>query len=110
MLRISDIFVQFMPRLYAIFKKNNVSLTAGHSQRAHLPIERVQFQVHRARQRQRDANAVQHRAVRKDPNVHVRHDDVVEVTLLLVGEEQIGHPHAVRLGQRQVFQTAYTQK
>jgi hypothetical protein len=48
--------------------------------------------------------AVENGAVRKDAYVYVGHDDVVEMTLLLVGEEQIRHPDAISLRQSQVFQ------
>lgn len=72
-----------------------------------MSVQRVEFQVHWTGQRQRDTDTVEDRAEGEYPDVDVRHDDVVEVSLLLVGEEQIRHPHSVCLGQRQVFQFAW---
>lgn len=48
-------------------------------------------------------NTVQDGTVWKYSDVNVRHDDVVEVAFLLVGEEQVRHPHSVRFGQSQVL-------
>ena len=48
-------------------------------------------------------DAVEDVAAGEDAHVDVGHDDVVEVALPLVGEEQIGHPDLVRVGQRQVL-------
>lgn len=48
-------------------------------------------------------NTVQDGTVWKYSDVNVRHDDVVEVAFLLVGEEQVRHPHSVRFSQSQVL-------
>lgn len=48
-------------------------------------------------------DAVEHVAVGEYADVHVGHDDVVEVALALVGKEQVGHPHLFRVVQRQVL-------
>lgn len=82
-------------------------LTAGHPQGAGLLVQRVQLEVHGTRQSERDTDAVQDSPVRKDPDVHVGHDDIVKVAFLLVREEQVGHPNPVGLGQRQVFETTW---
>lgn len=52
-------------------------------------------------------NAVEDPAVGEDAHVHVGYDDRVEVALSFVGEEQIGHPHFARIGQRQVLEFAF---
>ena len=48
-------------------------------------------------------NGVQDAAMFVNPQIDVRQQDVVEVTFLLVLEEQIGHPDLLDLGQGQVF-------
>jgi hypothetical protein len=44
-------------------------------------------------------NTVEDGTIWKYSDVDVGHDDVVEVALLLIGEEEIRHPHAVGLCQ-----------
>jgi hypothetical protein len=51
-------------------------------------------------------DAVEDPSVGEDAHVDVGHDDVVEMSLSLVGEEQVGHPHFVGVGQRQIFDFA----
>lgn len=50
--------------------------------------------------------AVENGAVWEDADVDVRHDDVVEMSFPFIGEEQIGHPHFVRIRQGKVFDFA----
>jgi len=38
-------------------------------------------------------NTIEHGAVREYPYVNIRHNNVVEVTFLLIGEKQVWHPH-----------------
>lgn len=51
-------------------------------------------------------DTVQYRAVRKYSNVHIWHNDIVKVTFLLIGEEQIRHPHPVGFRESEILQPA----
>lgn len=55
-------------------------------------------------------DAVEDTAVGKNADVHIGHDDGVEMPLSFIREEQIGHPHFVRIGQRQIFDFTYRPK
>ena len=44
-------------------------------------------------------DAVKNFAVWEDPDVDIGYDDVVKVTLSLVGEKEIRHPHFFRIRQ-----------
>ena len=48
-------------------------------------------------------DAVQNFAFRVDPDVDVGHDDVVEVSSLLVLEKRVRHPDFVRVSHGEVF-------
>lgn len=48
-------------------------------------------------------DTVEDGAVREDADVDIGHDDVVEVALLLVGEEQVRHPYPGGVRQSQVL-------
>ena len=48
-------------------------------------------------------DAVEDAAVGVDADVQVGQNDVMEVSLLLVLEEEVRHPHHLRLGQGQVL-------
>jgi hypothetical protein len=51
-------------------------------------------------------DAVEDASVWEDADVDIGHDDVVKVSLSLVGEEQVGHPHFVGIRQRQILDFA----
>jgi hypothetical protein len=53
-------------------------------------------------------DAVKDVAVGINAHVDVGHDQIVEVAVSLVGEEQIRHPDLLRVGQRQIFDLAFT--
>ena len=48
-------------------------------------------------------DTVQDLAVRRDPHEHVRQEDVVQVRFPLVLEEQIRHPHLLRIHKDEVL-------
>ena len=56
-----------------------------------------------SRQIKAPPDAEKHIAIRKDPDVEVRCENVVESSDLLVSEESIGHPHFRRVRQSQVL-------
>lgn len=85
---------------------NGMSLTAGHTKRAHLSIQRIQFQIHGTGQCKRYSYTVQYGTVGENSNVYIGHDDVVEMSLFLVRKEQVGHPNPASFGQSQIFKTA----
>jgi len=62
------------------------------------------------RSRRHSPDAVEDPSVREDAHVDVGHDDVVEMSLSLVGEEQIRHPDFARIGQRQIFEFTCAKK
>ena len=48
-------------------------------------------------------DAVEDSSVGEDPDIHVWHGDFVQLSRLLVLEEEIGHPYFLRVSQRQVL-------
>ena len=52
-------------------------------------------------------DAVEHPSVGEDPYIHVWHGDFVQLSRLLVLEEEIGHPDFFRVSQRQVLNTTW---
>ena len=52
-------------------------------------------------------DAVQNLAVGVDADIHIGHDDVVEVTRLLVLEEGVRHPDLLRVRHGQVLDLAW---
>lgn len=103
-----NITIKFLDKLHSrltrITNYNDI-LTTSHSQGACLFVQWVELEVHRAGEGERNSDAVQHVSIGEDPNVDVRHDDVVEVAFLFIGKEQIWHPYSVRFSQGQVFET-----
>lgn len=55
-------------------------------------------------------NTIQNRSIRKYTNIHIRHNDIVKVTLLLVWEKQVGHPYSACIRKRQVFNSTWNEK
>ena len=52
-------------------------------------------------------DAVEDPSVGEDPDIHVWHGDLVQLSRLLVLEEQIGHPDFLRVSQRQVLNATW---
>lgn len=55
-------------------------------------------------------NAVENVSIGKDSDVEVGLDDLVEVALLLIAEEGVGHPHLARVRQGKVANSTYTRQ
>ena len=80
--------------------------TAGNLHRAHLPVKRVELEVHWAGQSQGDSDAVQDVAVGKDSDVDIVDEDVVEVSSLLVPEESVRHPDLLGVCESEILHTS----
>ena len=50
--------------------------------------------------------AIEDVAIWVDPHIHVGHDDLVLLRLLLISEKCVRHPHFGRVGEREVVELA----
>ena len=82
---------------------DNKCHTAGDFESAGLPVHRVEFEVHGAREGQGDPDTVEDVAIREDPDVDIVDEDVVKVASLLVSEECVWHPNLLWVSQGEIL-------
>ena len=81
----------------------NKSPTAGNFESAGLPVHRVEFEMHRAREGERYPDTVEDVTIREDPDVDIVDEDVVEMASLLVPKECVRHPNLLRVSQGEIL-------